>query len=465
MSQKRKHKAERQRKRKEKRRQRAKSRQKRRAEAAAGVGKRGQASEKQGQALPQIAPGVTRAQPVEEAQPAVEQEGGVRTIGGKAVPAATIGLEVPDDVATALKGGKPGAHIPSTSESARMSKGKTQTGSRAKTPKARRASSTDKLHDKPHAKPKTTSKRQPKSTTRTTPPVQRKSRGKGVNLLEPVETLLASIETMGQVSVCVHDLRGWTLANGQRQLPPGRYIHLHPFCMAVKSYPDARRLCGQSDYHGAHERGLRERRPFLKRCHAGVWEMNCPILRGSQIAGSVFCGVCRKPGREPKWRWAGANQRELMKLYKALPLVSDRPLREIGRVLHATLPVMLENTLGLLGGRHDTIRDRILRWLGTHYREKISIHDLARELHLSASRTGHLVCEKVGLTFARMVNAYRINEAKNLLRLTDDRITSIALQVGFGDSSYFSRLFLQQEGQTPGAFREERHVDGGSDRG
>ncbi|OGV63424.1 MAG: hypothetical protein A3K19_30755 [Lentisphaerae bacterium RIFOXYB12_FULL_65_16] len=277
----------------------------------------------------------------------------------------------------------------------------------------------------------------------------------GANLFSPIEVLFRELERMAGVGICVHDLRGWTLVNGERQLPPARYIHCDPFCMAVKASAAGRRLCGQSDYYRANDRGRREKRPFLKPCHAGVWEMAVPILRGGQILGSIFCGPVRRASRLPSGlRVVGGVGASLEALYRLRPQLGERPLRELGRLLQAVIPVMLENALTLVSARRDSITDRILDWVAANYRGRGTVADLAPHLHLSPSRTAHVVRERTGMSLGHLVLAARMNEARNLLRFTDDRITDIATQVGFVDSNHFSRVFARHEGMPARAFRK-----------
>jgi AraC-like DNA-binding protein len=279
----------------------------------------------------------------------------------------------------------------------------------------------------------------------------------GTNLFSPLETFFCELERLAGIGICVHDLRGWTLVNGQRQLPPSRYIHCDPFCMAVKASAEGRLRCGQSDYYRGNDRGRREKRPFLKPCHAGVWEMAVPILRGGQILGSVFCGPVRRTARLPAGlRTLGGAAAGLAALYGSRPLLGERPLRELGRLLHAAIPVMLENTLALVGARRDSNRNRILDWVTANYRGRNTVADLARHLHLSPSRTAHVVRERTGMSLGRLVLAVRMNEARNLLRFTDDRITDVAAQVGFPDSNHFSRVFARHEGISAREFRKQR---------
>jgi AraC-like DNA-binding protein len=51
------------------------------------------------------------------------------------------------------------------------------------------------------------------------------------------------------------------------------------------------------------------------------------------------------------------------------------------------------------------------------------------------------------------LNDLRVGEAKNLLRETDLPLIEIASRVGFEDQSYFSRVFRNVVGISPGRYR------------
>ena len=63
---------------------------------------------------------------------------------------------------------------------------------------------------------------------------------------------------------------------------------------------------------------------------------------------------------------------------------------------------------------------------------------------------------QVGQTFVEFRNQIRIQVAKDLLLKTNDKILSIALQVGFEDLSFFSKMFKQEVGIPPRQYREIR---------
>ncbi|MCK5735095.1 MAG: helix-turn-helix transcriptional regulator, partial [Spirochaetaceae bacterium] len=61
--------------------------------------------------------------------------------------------------------------------------------------------------------------------------------------------------------------------------------------------------------------------------------------------------------------------------------------------------------------------------------------------------------EEAGQSFKIYLNNLRIDEAKNLLSETTLPLIEIASRVGFEDQSYFSRVFRNVVGISPGRFR------------
>ena len=53
------------------------------------------------------------------------------------------------------------------------------------------------------------------------------------------------------------------------------------------------------------------------------------------------------------------------------------------------------------------------------------------------------------------LNRLRILRAQEYLANTPDSITLIAMQVGYSDAAYFSRVFRKQVGQSPSDFRKQ----------
>jgi AraC-like DNA-binding protein len=61
--------------------------------------------------------------------------------------------------------------------------------------------------------------------------------------------------------------------------------------------------------------------------------------------------------------------------------------------------------------------------------------------------------QELGMTPIDYLNRYRVLQAQRLLRETNQSITTIALEVGFSSSSYFSRMFRRLTGRSPDEYR------------
>jgi AraC-like DNA-binding protein len=66
--------------------------------------------------------------------------------------------------------------------------------------------------------------------------------------------------------------------------------------------------------------------------------------------------------------------------------------------------------------------------------------------------------EITGTKILDAISRIRVQEAKNLLLASNDNLTSIANQVGFGSTKTFTRSFKQFEGCTPGQWRDNQRM-------
>jgi AraC family transcriptional regulator, transcriptional activator of pobA len=94
-----------------------------------------------------------------------------------------------------------------------------------------------------------------------------------------------------------------------------------------------------------------------------------------------------------------------------------------------------------------------LRLAETHCRDRWRLDDYARALHVSS---GHLRATCVRVTGAppvRLIHECLIREAKRRLIGSSLPIGAIALELGFQDAAYFSRLFHAKSGMSPHQYR------------
>lgn len=107
---------------------------------------------------------------------------------------------------------------------------------------------------------------------------------------------------------------------------------------------------------------------------------------------------------------------------------------------------------------HTRIRT-MLQFISGHYREKISLTDIAASANISKSEALRCFHTAIDSTPVSYLNDYRLGRAKELILSTDDSITNIAFDTGIENTSYFVRSFKKKYGMTPQSLRKAaRHV-------
>lgn len=99
----------------------------------------------------------------------------------------------------------------------------------------------------------------------------------------------------------------------------------------------------------------------------------------------------------------------------------------------------------------------VFSYIQCHYREKITLQQLAGTIHMNRNYFCKYFREKVGKPPFVYLNEYRINQAAALLLRTEAPVTEIAMNTGFDNMSYFIRQFKACKGCTPSAFRKMEH--------
>lgn len=111
---------------------------------------------------------------------------------------------------------------------------------------------------------------------------------------------------------------------------------------------------------------------------------------------------------------------------------------------------------GTENGR-DTERIRqIMEYMQEHYAEKITLEELAEQVHLCKSECCRLFKRYMNETMFEYLLDYRIERSLELLRQSGLDVTGVAGRVGFGDPGYYARIFKRKMGCTPLEYRKNR---------
>jgi AraC-like DNA-binding protein len=105
------------------------------------------------------------------------------------------------------------------------------------------------------------------------------------------------------------------------------------------------------------------------------------------------------------------------------------------------------------GFAHDA--NVVIDYVKQNYHHPLSMDDLTGLSGMSESHVLRLFKRYLGCPPFQYINRLRLTEAADELTQTDKSITEIALDLGFNDSNYFSRLFRKNLGLSPREYRNK----------
>ncbi|MBK1809790.1 helix-turn-helix domain-containing protein [Clostridium sp. YIM B02505] len=111
----------------------------------------------------------------------------------------------------------------------------------------------------------------------------------------------------------------------------------------------------------------------------------------------------------------------------------------------------IESTLSI---NHDNERvNSIIKFVLTHYKEKISLQDISQYMHLNSQYISRYFSKQMGIPLNAFISNLRLEESIKDLILSDKKITFIALENGFPNLKSYFKAFKEIYGMTPSKYR------------
>ena len=266
-----------------------------------------------------------------------------------------------------------------------------------------------------------------------------------MEIISLAERAIQAYEALAQLRICVHDLQG----SLSPYLDPSRFTHNSPVCRQVKEGPYGQR-CWEFEVPELRRDldQLQRTNGRVHRCHVGLLEWVVPVIVDKKVSAILFAGQ-RASGWQPKH----SDKMSPTKKPKAMPYEMGmskhylEALRQLAERLVACIVYARKKN------RISTRAQEIYDYIKQHHKQSLRVADLAAHLHMSASRTAHVVKEETGQSWTELLLQERLRTACRLLEKTEAGIVQIALNSGFGDQSQFQKIFKRHFGMTPGRYR------------
>ncbi len=104
--------------------------------------------------------------------------------------------------------------------------------------------------------------------------------------------------------------------------------------------------------------------------------------------------------------------------------------------------------------RHRDSISRAVQYINQNYSKDLNVEDVAKKFLLSSSYFSYLFKSITSKTFTEYLVGLRISKALELLKNTNDKVVDICYSVGFNNINHFNRMFKQNIGMSPLAYRK-----------
>jgi AraC-like DNA-binding protein len=237
------------------------------------------------------------------------------------------------------------------------------------------------------------------------------------------------------------------------------------YCSTIHKSQKCMDICLESDKCGL-TKAFENKDLYVYKCPFGIYEALMPISKNDEIVAYVFIGMGIEDNEESaKELMKNAldvsptlNKAQLEKSINEMPRFSKEKLDAFASLM----PLIAEyiETNNLLSDTDMTIGQLTKSYVKNNLSKKITLTDLAWQMHCSTVTLTEHFRNEYGITIMEYVMKKRMEKARRLLANSDLSIREVAEECGFSDNEYFSRCFKDSHGVSPTVWKKTQKSDG-----
>ena len=235
-------------------------------------------------------------------------------------------------------------------------------------------------------------------------------------------------------------------------------------CRLIHTSPAGYEACVASD-RACIQKAVSQRKALFYYCHAGLVDIVVPVFVNDNHVATMICGqVLPEPPSEKGFRQLCQKvghfhfpTEAMCKAYFNSPHCSAERIKSIIKLFVFFVEYFVEVSWRLkqMNQKEYLPVERGQRHIHEHFREPLKLAEIARAVSLSPAYFSTLFHRLTGMTVIACLQQTRINVAKELLNRSSERVTDIALDVGFNNLTHFDRVFYKQTGCSPREYRRK----------
>jgi AraC-like DNA-binding protein/ligand-binding sensor protein len=256
---------------------------------------------------------------------------------------------------------------------------------------------------------------------------------------EEVQRLIDSFAYCFKVKITVYSA-------GMEELIVGLQNPGSRFCQMVQKGLRFRYRCCRQDKLMC-ERCERKHELLVYRCYAGPSEAVMPIQVENTFIGYGVLGQFRTREKLPEeistdWLKAGLDGKTLETAFLEQPFFDQPALDNMLRLFSMLVAFIV--TREYVKVRRPGLTEKVIQWLDAHISdsENLDLEKIAAAVQKSRSTISHTIKRQLGLSFKQLCILKRIQRFESIIAADPGiSIREAAIQVGYEDPFYFSRIY------------------------
>lgn len=183
-----------------------------------------------------------------------------------------------------------------------------------------------------------------------------------------------------------------------------------------------------------------------------------PFLQDKDFSAPSFYGLCQSITDEALNYFINVQNIELDKneliYHLNTKMVAADSIESLVNILYDFLLLLLKNfTVEKMSNSLKMVQ-KAQTYIDENFKHQIRLEDVANAVNLNTTYLCGLFKSEAGITFSEYLTNKRMDEAKKLLRDSSLNIITIAMECGYSDVKYFSKLFIKTVGIRPTEYRD-----------
>lgn len=224
------------------------------------------------------------------------------------------------------------------------------------------------------------------------------------------------------------------------------------FCQLIHKNPEEYEKCVACD-KAACKKALIEKSTHIYTCRYGFTEAVSPLYNFGTLTGFLMMGQVFEAGTDAERDGSdrtGELGAELTALAKLIPTVDSELMRSYVKIM--TICAQYLTLSNAIPSAKQTVAQMAKKFIFDNYRSKITISDICDDIGCSKSTLLTSFKKEYGTTVNSYITDVRLTEAANMLMSGEKHIGEIAVETGFSDQSYFSKVFSAKYGMPPSEY-------------